>query len=272
MRHLPEHRSIIVVDIAEFGRRDDRFQLWLREALAAVVRYAAGSAQMPWDELAVEDRGDSKILVIPPTVSKVDVVDGFVRHLADALRHHNARSSEQARMRMRMAAHAGEVHRDAEGWAGTDLNLACRLVDCAPAYRALHRVPEADLVVVVSAEMHRAVVRHGYGGIDPAHYHPVEVGEKEVRTTAWIRVPGLDHRPLPAEPDGEPDTGAGAGFGAGGRVPAGPPPLTATGPPPQPLPPPGGTVVAGEGNVSIGHIGSVGNDVVGRDKHVWGAR
>ncbi|MCP2260898.1 hypothetical protein LX15_004618 [Streptoalloteichus tenebrarius] len=272
MRHLPEHRSIVVVDIAEFGRRDNRFQLWLREALSTVVRYAADSAGMPWDELAVEDRGDSKILVVPATVSKVDIVDGFVRHLVDALRHHNDRSSDPARMRMRMAAHAGEVHRDAEGWAGADLNLACRLVDSAAAHRALHRAPDADLVVLVSSPMYDAVVRHGYGGIEPSRYHPVEVGEKEVRTTAWVHVPGLGRLPAPPTRDTPvPDTteqrpregnGAGgaprAGGGVGGGGVGG-----GVG---------GGGGGGGGGDVSINHIGSVGQDVVGRDKHVWGAR
>jgi hypothetical protein len=220
----PEHRSIVVIDIAGFGRWSNRTQLRARAALNAMVRAAFRAAGIAWWKLAVEDRGDGMIVLVPAAVSKVDLLDPMIPCLAAALWEHNTVAEPADRIRLRISVHAGEVHRDACGWVGTDLNLACRLVNSEPVYRQLRRSPQADLVLAVSDTIHRGVVQHGYRRISPASYKPIHVVVKEVNAQAWVHLPGemadiveelfdLENPPLPIDDrsvliDG-PDSGAG---------------------------------------------------------------
>ncbi len=189
-RHIdPEHRSIVVVDVAGSSRWDDLTQLDARVRLDAAVRAAFRAARVPRHGLVVQDRGDGMLVLVPATVSKAVLLDPVVPHLDAALRRHNGSVGPDRRIRVRVAVHAGEVLHGPCGWIGADLNLACRLVDSPPLYRALARAPHADVAVVVSETIHRAVVRHRHRGVDPAAYRPVDVVLKEVRTRAWTHVP-----------------------------------------------------------------------------------
>lgn len=186
----PEYWSIVVMDMAGSGRWDDRAQLRARAALDEMVRAAFRTADIAWQTLVVEDRGDGIIVLVPATVSKVDIFDPLVPALDAALREHNSMTGQAPRIRLRVAVHAGEVLRAPFGWVGTDLNLTCRLVNSQPLYRELIRRPHADLVLVVSDVVHQTVVRHGHRGIDPSGYTPVHVVVKEVKARAWVHTPG----------------------------------------------------------------------------------
>ncbi|GAA0248208.1 hypothetical protein GCM10010492_55010 [Saccharothrix mutabilis subsp. mutabilis] len=179
----PMYRSIVVFDVAGFGRLDNRAQLRVREALRGVVRGAFRAAGVRWWRLAVADRGDGLILVVPPSVSKAVLLDPLVPRLVAGL------AARPEGVRLRMAVHAGDLDRDRHGWTGTDLVTACRLVDSPELYRRLADRPDADLVVVVSDAVHRAVVRQGYGGLRAADFDPVRVVLKEVDEQAWVHVP-----------------------------------------------------------------------------------
>ena len=85
--------------------------------------------------------------------------------------------------------HAGEVHYDANGCFGEALDIAFRLLDAALVKRAL-RVGTDPLILVVSGEIYRSVVRHGYDGIDQHAFRPlvrVQVAGNHYR--GWIRIP-----------------------------------------------------------------------------------
>jgi len=185
----PLYRSMMVLDVAGFGRLHNRAQLDVRTALAGAVRSAFRGTGVRWSALAVEDRGDGGIILAPPTVSKVDLLDPVIPNLAAAIREHNAAADPERRFRLRVSVHAGEVHRDATGWVGTDLNVACRLVSSAAVCRHLLQRPGVDLLVVVSEAVYQAVVPHGYRRIRPAAYEPVHVSVKELNTRAWVHVP-----------------------------------------------------------------------------------
>jgi hypothetical protein len=181
--------SIMVVDMLGSGRWPNPDQLRARAALADAVRSAFQAAGLAWSQLAVEDRGDGKIVLVPAMVSKVDLLDPVIPALTAAIHRHN--TDGEPRIRLRVALHAGELHRDAYGWAGADLNAACRLVNDAAAYRALTRHPGSDLVLVVSDLIYDSVVRHGYRTVDPATYTPVDAAVKEFRARAWVHVAAL---------------------------------------------------------------------------------
>src|SRR5438093_12175290 len=71
---LPEYRSIMVVDMAGSARWHNLQQLRARRVLREAIREAIRQAGIAWTDLAVEDRGDGMILLIPPKVSKVDLL------------------------------------------------------------------------------------------------------------------------------------------------------------------------------------------------------
>jgi hypothetical protein len=196
----PEHRSIVVFDIAGSGRWDNLAQLRARAALDRMVRSAFRAAGVAWWRLVVEDRGDGMIVLVPATVSKVDVLDPMVPCLAAALHDYNSVVDPRLRIRLRVAVHAGEVLHAPSGWVGVDLNLACRLVSGEPLHQELSRSPRADLVLVVSDVIYQGVVRHSYRALDPARYTPVQVVLKEVDTRAWTQVLGEPARAIDGAP------------------------------------------------------------------------
>ena len=186
----PRHRSIMVLDLTGFGGWDNRAQLRARVVLRAAVRSAFRASGVRWSRLSVEDRGDGLIVLVPATVCKVALIDPWLAELTSALEVANAGVRQENRLRLRVVLHAGEVHRDRAGWAGSDLNLACRLVGNAHAYRLLRDLPETTVALTVSPVIYDGVVRHGYRRIDPREYRRIRVVAKEVDTAAWLRAGG----------------------------------------------------------------------------------
>ncbi len=177
----PEDRLILAVDIIGFNdpRRDDEIQLALRRALYVILDGA-----LPGE--AAEDRGDGILTTLPAGTA----VRPLLSELHTGLRRHNRLSVEPARMRLRVALHRGEVHRDRHGLAGRAVNHVFRLLD-APAFKALASATE--LAVIASETVYRTVL-----GRDPA-YEPVIATLKETRAPAWVRLlgfPDLDALPV----------------------------------------------------------------------------
>jgi class 3 adenylate cyclase len=188
-QHRPRPYSIVVVDMAEFSRRDNRFQLRLRLGLREVMRYAAEETGIMRSRLVVEDRGDGMILLVPSTVSKVSLATHFVNRLTAALLDHNEMASESARIQMRMALHSGEIYQDEHGWVGRDLNIACHLVNSAPAYSALQQFPDHVLVMIVSPTIYQAVMKHMSPTVDPATYRAARIAQKDIDLVTRLHLP-----------------------------------------------------------------------------------
>ena len=184
-RSRPEHRTIVVVDIAGFGRRTDREQLLARSVLAHVMRRAFRIGGIRWTRLWISDRGDGMIVLVPPDLSKVAVLEAVLPALRHLVGRHNGCSTN--RIRLRVAVHAGEVQRDARGWVGTDLNLACRLVDDHALYRALLDDQRKDVAVLISEPVHDVVLR--FVASATVTCRAVRVVAKEVDTIAWLFTP-----------------------------------------------------------------------------------
>jgi hypothetical protein len=88
-----------------------------------------------------------------------------------------------------VVVHAGEVHYDANGCFGEALDIAFRLLDAAHVKKALRAAPD-PLILVISGDIYRTVVRHGYDGIDQRTFHPlVRVHVAGNRYPGWIHIP-----------------------------------------------------------------------------------
>ena len=189
------HRAIVCVDVEGFGdrRRTNPDQVVARDGLYCALSRAFARSGMYWEDCYHEDRGDGALILIPSDVPKSLLVTDVPRELAAALSEHNQAHDPQERIRLRLAVHAGEIHHDAHGVAGTAINVAFRLLEAAPLKRALAG-SSGVLAVIASRWFFEEVIRHTPAS-GPASYRRVPVAVKETRDSAWICRPDDPYPP-----------------------------------------------------------------------------
>jgi class 3 adenylate cyclase len=191
----PHHRTIVALDIEMSTNRTDSVKAELRskiyELFDAALR-SAGIHRRYRDRFI--DRGDGILALIRPVdkAPKTILLNCAIPALNHLLADHNASlpraSRAQRLLRVRVVLHAGEVHYDANGCFGEALDVAFRLLDATQVKRAL-QVAADPLILVVSGDIYRSVVRHGYDGIDQHAYHPlVRVQIAGKRYPGWIHI------------------------------------------------------------------------------------
>jgi hypothetical protein len=178
--------GLFAVDIAGFNaaERDDDIQMYLHEALYAMLQTAFNRSGIPWADCAYEDRGDGSLVIIPPTLSAAGLVDPIPERLRALVRRHNRVSAEAAHIQLRVAAHIGSVHHDGYGFVGHDVTLLCRLLDARPLKRML-AASGAEVAFITSKYLYDNVIRSRPSLVDPDVFQPMPVRVKETRTRAW---------------------------------------------------------------------------------------
>jgi tetratricopeptide (TPR) repeat protein len=191
-----EHRTILVVDIESFGdqHRTGPHQVAARTGLYQALEHAFAASSIPWPDCHHEDRGDGVLVLVPPHVPKALLTESLPGHLANALREHNALHSLPARIRLRMALHAGEMHLDRHGVTGRSVNLAFRLLEASELKSALAR-SSGLVALIVSSWFFDEVVKDSPAS-NPTAYRKVQVTVKETSTDAWIFIPELRSIPI----------------------------------------------------------------------------
>jgi hypothetical protein len=181
----------VAVDIEGSTTRTNPARAQLRTVLFELLDEAlvAGGITRKFRDGFV-DRGDGALCLVRPVdqVPKPVLLTTVVPTLATLLDRH-AESHPELAFRLRVAVHAGEVHYDRRGPYGEDVDIACRFVDARELRRQLS-ITAAQLVLVISQEMHRSVVRHGYPGIDHGAFAQavhIKVGTQRLR--GWIHTP-----------------------------------------------------------------------------------
>lgn len=184
------HRAILIVDVENFGdpARTNAHQVTVRDRMYQALRQSFARARISWADCDAEDRGDGVLVLIPPNVPKSSLVTTVPAHVAESLARHNAACPAPARIRLRMALHAGEVHQDAHGWAGTSINRAFRLIEASASRTALRQSP-GTVALIVSDWFYDEVVRH-HPAAAPSCFRQVHVAVKETEAAAWVRVLG----------------------------------------------------------------------------------
>lgn len=193
---LPHYRAIVALDIESSTTRLNPVKGELRNKAYELFERAlcaAGIDKRHRDRFI--DRGDGILALIHPVdqAPKALLLNEVVPLLGRLLAEYNCglpcHSQPQRQLRMRVVMHAGEVHYDANGCFGEALDVAFRLLDAARVKRALRETAD-PLVLVISAEIHSSVVRHGYDGIDHQAFRPlVRVHVAGRRCQGWIRIP-----------------------------------------------------------------------------------
>jgi CRP-like cAMP-binding protein/tetratricopeptide (TPR) repeat protein len=197
--HDPLNCAIVFTDVAGFSDplRNDSDRDVVRASLYEILRAAFEASGLPWAGCYREDRGDGAVIVVPPAVSTLRVVDPLAAELADRLRQYNRRSSEVVRIQLRVALHVGPVGKDPEGLTGQAVITTARILD-APVVKARMAAEQADLTFAVSDYVYEHVVRSCDGRVDPALFEHMECQVKESHVSAWVRLAGPAAPPAPA--------------------------------------------------------------------------
>jgi class 3 adenylate cyclase len=194
---LPRHRAIVALDIERSTSRPDPVKAELRKTIYDLFDTALRSAGIqPRHRDRFTDRGDGLLALIHPVdqVPKALLLNQAVPVLRGLLTDYNAglTGRPQRQLRVRVVVHAGEVHYDANGCFGEALDIAFRLLDAARVKKALQAAAD-PLVLVVSGDIYRSIVRHGYDGIDQGAFRRLVSVQ-----VAGHRHPGWIHAPEPA--------------------------------------------------------------------------
>jgi hypothetical protein len=187
----PCQRVILAVGMSATKACGNLVMAQLRKAMVDLVERALVDSGFTADfRDRYVDRGDWLISLIHPTdrIPKTWLLTKFAPKLSHLLDERNA--GQYYRLRLKAVIHPGDVTFDELGWFGQDLDIATDLLK-APALEDYLQQTSAPLVLVVSDQIHRSVIRHGYDGIDERAFAPllrVEVNGEECR--GWVHVPG----------------------------------------------------------------------------------
>ncbi|MCW7944878.1 hypothetical protein AAW14_23410 [Streptomyces hygroscopicus] len=257
----PVSRTILLLDIERYSDRDDVEQAYLRRMLYDITDRALESAGIDETRRLRADRGDSVMELIDANAPVTALLRALLTEVPAQLRAINRMASRSAQIRLRGVVATGYVAVDErDGWVGSDLNHACRLLDAPLLREALRERPD-DFALCVSNPLYSGVVRHDHVGIPAAEFHPVTVDSKNGPLKAWL------HGPVPggAATDGHEDhsdTGAGEVPGGPGGRPA--PKASPQGGPHEDRPAPAGSGGApAPGPVVNVHGGTFNGGVIG---------
>ncbi|MFJ2305788.1 hypothetical protein [Streptomyces sp. NPDC087787] len=227
----PVGRTMLLLDIERYSDRDDVEQAYLRRVLYNIADRALEHAGIDETRRLRADRGDSVMELIDASASVTALLRALLTEVPAQLHGYNRLASSSAQIRLRGVVATGYVAVDEhDGWVGSDLNHACRLLD-APLLRAALRERPDGFALCVSEGVHTGIVRHDHHGIPADDFHAVTLTSKNGPLRAWL------HGPVPRGAADHGDTGAGATPvpGTSGDVPGpGSPPEN---PPTQPQPP-----------------------------------
>jgi class 3 adenylate cyclase len=193
---LPRHRAIVAVDIEQSTSRPDPIKGELRRVLYELFDQALHSAGIHRRHRdGFTDRGDGILTLIHPVnqASKPVLLNRAVPAFSQLLADYNASLPRAARpdgqLRVRVVVHAGEVHYDGNGCFGEALDIAFRLLD-APGVKKALRVAADPLILVISEDIYRTIVRHGYDGIDQSAFRPmIRIHVAGHRYPGWVHIP-----------------------------------------------------------------------------------
>ena len=193
----PVHRTILVLDIAEFAhpQRTDPARLRLREKLYELIHQTLAAAGVDPGRVPCVDLGDGVMILLDPQLAAARVVEVVIGQLRPSLTALNRRAPGHERLRLRVALHRGEVLIDPHGFVGGALVEASRLSNAAPLREQLDATA-ADLGLIVSDQVWKQLAGSRHDLPDPGVYQPISLSTHDVTTRAWMHVPGRPNGPV----------------------------------------------------------------------------
>lgn len=197
--------SVVAVDVAGFSdpRRSFGDQLTVHSSLNELLERAFNEADIEWNSCEVEDRGDGKLILVPPSVPRIRLADQLWGRLLAGLRRHNAMYSDTASIQLRVALHAGDVRSSPAGKVSPAINFAARILEAPVAKASLART-NSMLALIASEDFFDDVIAHDQAA-EPDSFQQIPVEVKETRDTARLRLSNQaeEYRVRPQLPDHE---------------------------------------------------------------------
>lgn len=196
-----EPRAVLAVDVEKFSdpSRTNHHKIIAHDGLYEALHRALRESGIEKRQFHEEDRGDGAMFLFTAEVHKSVLADFLLRRLIANLLRHNATVTQEARIRLRIALHFGEVTIDSKGAVGDCVNHTFRLLEADPLKAALAG-SSSVLAVIVSRAFYEDVLRHEPAA-EPQAYWQIAVAVKETTTTAWIRLAAEQvHFSTPAAP------------------------------------------------------------------------
>lgn len=197
-----EPRAVLAVDVEKFSdpSRTNHHREIAQDGLYEALHTAFHESNIGEGSWYEEDRGDGALFLFTPDVPKQVLSEFLLRRMGANLLRYNATVTLEARIRLRVALHFGEVTVNDKGVVGDCVNHTFRLLDAQPLRTALAG-SSSLLAVIVSKTFYEDVLRHDPAA-EPMAYRQVEVKVKETSTEAWMRLSpeSMHAEPRPAAP------------------------------------------------------------------------
>ncbi|MFJ4152742.1 SAV_2336 N-terminal domain-related protein [Streptomyces galbus] len=183
------HRTVIYVDIAEFGGYDEVTARDMRLRLFGLLESALSSVELSRRDVTFIDRGDGVLMTVSPAVPLHLLIGDWLDQVYRTLRALNRDAVRPLRLRVGMDV--GPAHQDGMGGvSGAAVGLAARLAESDAGRRALDE-ERADLVAVVSEHAMGAVLRTEEPFFDIGNFAAMVLRTKEQETVGYVKVPRL---------------------------------------------------------------------------------
>jgi hypothetical protein len=187
---------ILYTDVVHFGdlaRNEDHRDV----VISKLWEVTAAAMAAIWDQCSCEGRGDGLLIVVPPSIPPVQVLEYLLIALPIGLKRHNALYGSGAQIRLRVALDVGPVTSTKPGAAGRVVINAARLLE-ARSFKQAVLEGEADLGIIASDFVYQSTIRAASHLTDPSAYARVDVEVKETAAVAWMT---LVRPPIQSRPD-----------------------------------------------------------------------
>jgi hypothetical protein len=187
--------TTIFSDVVDFGsplRSEEHRRIIRRE----VLEMTRASLRAIWDQCHHEDRGDGLLVVVPPSIPTMQILEYLLIALPIALKRHNRIYAEGAQIQLRVAVDVGPVTSDELGVSGQVIINAARLLE-VPAFKESMDAQRAPLGMIVSDFVYQSAVSEAGSLTDAASYVEINVQVKKTRLRAWTLLiePPVDASP-----------------------------------------------------------------------------
>jgi hypothetical protein len=175
--------TTIFSDVVAFGstaRSDEHRRIIRRE----VLDMTRASLRAVWEHCHYEDRGDGLLVVVPPSIPTVQILEYLLIALPIALKRHNRLYAEGAQIQLRVALDVGPITTDELGVSGQVIINAARLLE-APSFKDAMHAEHAPLGMIVSDFVYQSAASQAGSLTDPASYEEIDVKVKQTRLRAW---------------------------------------------------------------------------------------
>jgi hypothetical protein len=185
-------RLCLAVDVESYSRRSRPEQLDVQNRLLWTMVQACRAASVDPAGCDRQDSGDGQILLLPGGADESKVLPGIVLGLLTALHRVNHPAGTGGRVRLRVSVGQGAIQIGATGFVAPAVVTVCRLLDSDELRSALSGSPAGDAAFAVTEDLYHDMFAHGYGGLPPQGFRPVQISRpaKGFSAEAWIQAPG----------------------------------------------------------------------------------